>query len=426
MPRWRIQAAAAVFWLLSSAAVPAALLTAGHTGRDVEALQNSLVAAGYLARTVDGEYGSTTTKAVALFQKDKGLPVTGNADDATQAAVKAAENKGYRNGGGIVYAEGNRGDEISRIQNQLRQGGYISWEPDGVYGIGTVKAVTALQKEKGIPESGAVDEMTLSAIDGLGHVSAPEVSADDGRNYLYGVGDQGKDIRTLQSKLKKQGYLKGDADGIYGEDTRQAVEAMQNEIGISATGNVDQHTLDVLNRLSAKSKKKKSSAGLTIGDRGDKVARLQNRLILHGYDPGMADGIYGESTADAVRKLQKRNNLASTGIADDDVWGTLEGAPYFMGKYKKVFHMRSTAYTPYDGGGSGRTSLGAYAGKGHAAVDPSVIPIGSIVFIENYGYAVCDDIGGAIKGNIIDVGVDTRDQAYSWGSRDDVKVYLIR
>ena len=66
--------------------------------------------------------------------------------------------------------------------------------------------------------------------------------------------------------------------------------------------------------------------------------------------------------------------------------------------------MKSTAYTPTDGGGSGRTALGNYAGKGHAAVDPDVIPLGSIVYIEGYGYAICDDIGGAIPGYVIDVG----------------------
>ena len=61
--------------------------------------------------------------------------------------------------------------------------------------------------------------------------------------------------------------------------------------------------------------------------------------------------------------------------------------------------------------------MGAYAGKGHAAVDPNIIPLGSEVYIEGYGYAICDDIGGAIHGNIIDVGVDNYDQAYKWGMK---------
>lgn len=425
MSRWRIYAAAALLWTVSSAAASAALLSAGSVGSDVEALQNSLAAAGYLAGTVDGEYGSATARAVALFQEDQGLPVTGNADDKTLSAIQWAAKKGYRQGGGIVYAKGNRGEEITQLQEKLRQGGYIAWEPDGIFGDGTVKAVRALQKDKGLSLSGAVDEATLEAIEGLGR-DTPEDKEAKQRGYLYGQGDRGRDIKALQEKLKRQGYLKGAADGVYGRNTKKAVEAMQREIGLSPTGQVDRRTLDVLNRLSARSKKKKSSAVLTLGDRGDEVARLQNRLLLHGYDPGTADGVFGSVTAEAVKKLQKRNQLPPTGKADEKVWDVLEGAPHFMGQYKKVFHMRSTAYTPYDGGGSGKTASGAYAGKGHVAVDPKVIPLGSIVFIEQYGYAICDDMGGAIEGHSIDVGVDTLDQAYSWGTRDNVKVYLIR
>lgn len=61
-------------------------LHAGMSGDDVTALQNSLVAAGYLVCTVDGDYGSTTKEAVYLFQKDKGLTANGIADDATREA----------------------------------------------------------------------------------------------------------------------------------------------------------------------------------------------------------------------------------------------------------------------------------------------------------------------------------------------------
>ena len=86
--------------------------------------------------------------------------------------------------------------------------------------------------------------------------------------------------------------------------------------------------------------------------------------------------------------------------------------------------MKSTAYTPTDGGGSGRTALGNYAGKGHAAVDPDVIPLGSIVYIEGYGYATAEDTGGAIKGNIIDLYMNSTSEVYNWGRRP-VKVTIL-
>lgn len=423
---------AAAIWLVASLTASAQTLSVGMSGSEVTSLQNDLVAAGYLARTVDGDYGSTTKEAVALFQKAKGLPVTGRADDSTRAAIERAAGAGYRPGGGVVYAEGNRGSMISDMQVRLQAAGYLKGGIDGVYGEDTTNAVRAFQKAKGIPVSGAIDEMTYSALRNVDASSAPSASYEEsgegesssaGSSSLYSIGDSGSDVSSIQRKLKKMGYLDGAVDGIYGGDTASAVKAFQSDEGLSATGMVNG---DTLSRITSEYAAQSGETVLSLGDSGKKVIRLQNKLLLHGYNPGSVDGIYGEGTAEAVRQLQSEENLARTGIADGDVWDRLDNAPLFTGNYKKVFHMEATAYTPNDGDGRGRTAMGGYAGKGHAAVDPNIIPLGSEVYIEGYGYAICDDIGGAIHGNIIDVGVDNYDQAYKWGIKPKVNVYLIR
>ena len=58
------------------------------------------------------------------------------------------------------------------------------------------------------------------------------------------------------------------------------------------------------------------------------------------------------------------------------------------------------------------------------AVDPNVIPLGSIVEVEGYGTAIAADIGGAIDGNRIDVFVPGQQDALNWG-RKDVTVKVI-
>lgn len=58
------------------------------------------------------------------------------------------------------------------------------------------------------------------------------------------------------------------------------------------------------------------------------------------------------------------------------------------------------------------------------AVDPSVIPLGTKVYVEGYGYATAEDIGGAIKGNRIDVFIPTQSGALEWG-RKQVKVTIL-
>ncbi|MCI1958460.1 MAG: 3D domain-containing protein [Clostridia bacterium] len=92
--------------------------------------------------------------------------------------------------------------------------------------------------------------------------------------------------------------------------------------------------------------------------------------------------------------------------------------------YKGTISMVSTAYTPHDAGCNSVTSTGAVAQKGVVAIDPSVIPYGTKLYIPGYGVAVAADCGGAIKGNRIDLCYSTLNEAYQWG-RKNVTVYIL-
>jgi 3D (Asp-Asp-Asp) domain-containing protein len=96
----------------------------------------------------------------------------------------------------------------------------------------------------------------------------------------------------------------------------------------------------------------------------------------------------------------------------------------------KVFSMEATAYTAYCTGCSGVTRTGQDLRKNPnqkvIAVDPSVIPLGSIVHVEGYGEALAGDIGGAIKGNKIDVFIPSESEANRWGRQYNVKVTIIK
>lgn len=98
-----------------------------------------------------------------------------------------------------------------------------------------------------------------------------------------------------------------------------------------------------------------------------------------------------------------------------------------MAQYKlsdaKVMTMESTAYLPTDGSAAALTASGRKARRGIVAVDPRVIPMHSLVYVEGYGWAVAADTGGAIKGNIIDVCIESRAACMNWGRRK-VKVFV--
>ncbi|WP_010648975.1 G5 and 3D domain-containing protein [Oceanobacillus massiliensis] len=85
----------------------------------------------------------------------------------------------------------------------------------------------------------------------------------------------------------------------------------------------------------------------------------------------------------------------------------------------KTVTMTASAFTASCSGCSGYTATGinlkANPNKKVIAVDPSVIPLGTKVWVEGYGEAIAGDSGGHIKGNRIDVHVPSKSAAYSWG-----------
>lgn len=94
----------------------------------------------------------------------------------------------------------------------------------------------------------------------------------------------------------------------------------------------------------------------------------------------------------------------------------------------KEFYVTATAYTADCNGCSGITATGinlkANRNLKVIAVDPSVIPLGSKVWVEGYGYAVAGDTGGAIKGNRIDLHMPSKSSAYQFGRRQ-VKIKVM-
>lgn len=171
---------------------------------------------------------------------------------------------------------------------------------------------------------------------------------------------------------------------------------------------------------------------LTAGMSGEDVRELQSKLVLIGIDPGPVDGKYGPMTRSAVMLLQQIKELPVDGIVGSELVQLLNEASSSEKasrglaapeRYRKVIEARSTAYSPASAGGN-ITCSGTRVRRGVVAVDPRVIPLGTRMYVEGYGYAIAEDIGGAIKGNKIDVAFLSLDECYRWGVRN-VKVYIL-
>ena len=137
------------------------------------------------------------------------------------------------------------------------------------------------------------------------------------------MGSTGTDVSDLQARLTELGYYTGSIDGRYASGTQTAVQEFQALNGLTADGIAGRQTQDRLYSGSAQPKYVTVSASgeaeeyllLKQGASGVEVRKLQGRLAELGYYAGGVDGIYGETTASAVKAFQRVNGLSGDGQA---------------------------------------------------------------------------------------------------------------
>lgn len=271
----------------------------------------------------------------------------------------------------------------------------------------------------------------------------------------YGM--RGEAVVQVQQYLIKAGFLQGKADGIFGKATLEAVKSFQKEAKLATDGVVRPHTLELLKKYRPPKQPADSPNAVPAnkgivryGMRGDNVQMVQAYLVKAGFLEGRADGVFGYTTFQALKEFQRTVGIKVDGVAGPETLAALErykpsqasraARPGMQRQVQQpggeivdrpdtakkwpALTMEATAYTRYDKGCTDRTYRGNYLHRGLVAVDPSVIPLGTKLYIPEYGYAVADDIGGAIQGYRIDLAMETRDEAFAFGRRN-VTVYIV-
>ncbi|WP_019241789.1 MULTISPECIES: 3D domain-containing protein [Bacillus] len=130
-----------------------------------------------------------------------------------------------------------------------------------------------------------------------------------------------------------------------------------------------------------------------------------------------------ENVKNENQKEQSKSEEPVEQPVKNDVTTSVEG------DVVKTLTMEATAYSETGEGTTGMTATGlnlrANPNLKVIAVDPKVIPLGTKVYVEGYGYATAEDTGGAIKGNRIDVFIPSETEVNQWG-RKQVQVKILR
>ena len=310
-------------------------LTIGSKGKKVETLQRRLVELGWMSGKVTGTYNEETAAAVSSFQKKtSGLWEDGIAGPDTLRALyssSAARGSNTPSTNPETLEYGKEGAEVRKLQQKLKDLGYLSGSVDGKFGAATEAAVIAFQKNNNLTADGKAGTATQSKLySGSARKSTgTQAKIDDGGNSSSGRdtsdisstgyitlerNSRGDQVRTLQKRLKDLGFYNGSVDGSYGESTEVAVMAFQLMNNLTVDGKAGPATQRVLYG----SKANISYSSLRQGDDGSAVKNLQYTLYELGYYDGSIDGKYGQTTADAVRAFQIQNKISPV----DGVAGT--------------------------------------------------------------------------------------------------------
>jgi 3D (Asp-Asp-Asp) domain-containing protein len=116
------------------------------------------------------------------------------------------------------------------------------------------------------------------------------------------------------------------------------------------------------------------------------------------------------AAAAALRQAESARKRSEALTASNQEVAPVDGAPSVRGVRRLT--VDAVAYSL-----AGRTASGLPVGRGVAAVDPTVIPLGTRMEVPGYGTAVAADVGTAVRGLVIDLWFPTLAEARAWGRR---------
>lgn len=255
-------------------------LRLGDRNPQVTFIQNRLRQLRYLDRAADGIFDRATRDAVIQFQREQGLNPDGIVGIQTESALFAEFDRrsGVANREFIfssnperVLKRGDRGSDVTAVQQRLRDLGYFNGQLTGYFGSSTQDGVIRFQQASGLQPDGFVGSETRAALFGSATATTqfyrgyppdlpppPPISGNFSWERFSQIppiqvlrfGDRGSEVERLQQALRRRGFNPGRVDGIYGSQTQEAVRQFQRVNGLWPDGTAGRDTLLALDLVS--------------------------------------------------------------------------------------------------------------------------------------------------------------------------------
>ena len=242
-------------------------------------VQQKLNVLGYEAGPNDGLMGPRTRKAIRAFQKDAGLPVTGEIDSELLTHLESSAGLGQA----VEDPE-----TVLRVEKKLDSLGWAVGEVDG-----------------------KVDDQLRNRADQICAVRGPsrQRQPDDGhgqsRRSAYApqrsLNSASRLLWSVETELTQRGYLTGPIDGTTDQYTFRAILDYEEDNGLPRNGQLNPILLDSLEIADTRP--------VTDLD----LRQIESRLLKQGYAPGAVDGVLDAQTEAAIKEYQTDAGQAPTG-----------------------------------------------------------------------------------------------------------------
>jgi peptidoglycan hydrolase-like protein with peptidoglycan-binding domain len=225
------------------------LLRRGDSGQAVSDLQIRLQELGCYNGGVTGVFGEQTEAGVIECQQRFGITADGIVGTETYNALGLdGSTPGIPGTGSAQYGDrlqlGDRGPGVQELQTRLQAGGYYYGAIDGIFGSETQTAVIALQQNSSLPPTGVVDQQVYAVLGGdSSPITQPPITPPTTGELRFG--DRGNRVVELQRQLRRLGYPI-QVDGVFGNETEDAVRRFQQANSLPVTGVADARTLNRL------------------------------------------------------------------------------------------------------------------------------------------------------------------------------------
>ncbi len=234
---------------------------------------------------------------------------------------------------GQILQEGSYGSEVARMQKYLdglRITKYTqlpNLSIDGAYGASTKQAVTTYQTIKNLSVDGIIGENTWDDIvKEYNNTIGGSEDTYPGIPIVFGM--TGEDVTLMQQYLNSlvnpyTAINSQNVDGNFGSNMSDATTRFQKQFGLSGDAEIGNMTWNKIVEVQEKQQKVSTpypGYSISVGDSGDDVRFIQSYVNATRTLNITVDGVFGDTTKQAIIEFQTQYGLKVDGIVGNDTW----------------------------------------------------------------------------------------------------------